>query len=256
MTAELRDLWEPFLIAKRPLILAVEDPFFVEVQNGSGLYVRDKKINSSKDIPHSPAIMAIHRALKNADIQPSRYYTSIGQVSTTFLIARLLGPQIQNFNISQISDLSSHQIADNNVIFVGIPPADFADRIEVMPTPLQLIPVDNGIQNLHPQSGEPELYENKYTTAPNEGGVAYALVTRLSGPLGNNDIVSFTSRRAWGYVAAVKAFTDPEFARLVVEKLRKQSGGHLPRYFQVLLKVKFDKGVPIQTDCVLTRELH
>ena len=81
------------------------------------------------------------------------------------------------------------------------------------------------------------------------------LVTRLSGPLGNNHIESFTSRRV-GFVAAVKVFTDPEFARLVIDKLKKQSGGHVPRYFQVLLKVKFDQGVPIQTDCILTRELH
>ena len=256
MTPELHDLWEPFLVSKRPLILAVEDPFFVEIQNGSGLYIRDKNVNSWKDLSKSPAIAAAHKALKNADIQPSRYYTSIGQVSTSFSIARLLGPHVQNFNIAQISELSAQQIADNNVIFVAIPPDDFAARIQVMPTPLELIPVDNGIRNLYPQPGEPELYENKYTTAPDEGGVAYALVTRLSGPLGNNDIESFTSRRAWGYVAAVKAFTDPDFARLVIEELKKQSGGRVPRYFQVLLKVKFDKGVPIQTDCVLTRELH
>ena len=157
------------------MILAVGDPFFVELQSGSGLYVRDKAVNSLKEVPNSPGILAIHKALKNADMQPSHYYISIGHASATFSIARLLGPQVQNFNITQVSDLSSQEMADNNVIFVGIPPDYFAERIQVMSTSLQLIPVHNGVKDLHPQPGEPELYQNKYTTVRNEGGVTYVL---------------------------------------------------------------------------------
>ena len=76
----------------------------------SGLYVYDMGVNSMKDVPNSPAISGDSRGLKHADVQPSRYYISIGQVSATFSIARFLGPQVQNFNVVQISDLSSEQI--------------------------------------------------------------------------------------------------------------------------------------------------
>jgi hypothetical protein len=37
--------------------------------------------------------------------------------------------------------------------------------------------------------------------------------------------------------------------------LRQNSGGKMPRYFQILFKVKFRDEVPIETTSVLTRQL-
>jgi hypothetical protein len=100
------------------------------------------------------------------------------------------------------------------------------------------------------------LFSDQYSTAPAEQGVVYALVTHRPGPLGSSDVESFTSNRSAGYLGAVQWFTDPNFARVLVEKLKEASGGKMPRYYQVLLKVKFKDDVPTETTYVLSRELR
>jgi hypothetical protein len=54
----------------------------------------------------------------------------------------------------------------------------------------------------------------------------------------------------------VQWFTDPTLARLLVAKLKEASGGQMPRYYQVLLRVKFRDDVPTETAYVLSRELR
>lgn len=255
-TPELEDLWGPFISSKRPLLVAIEDPLFVELHWGTGIYYRDKSLNFWKDVSTSSAVAALRSALHNPDIQPSQYYTAFGEVDASFMIGKLLGPREQNFSLIKSSDLSWQQLADNNVLFVGVQNLFFEEQMQAMPIDLQFRPVLEGIRNVHPQPGEPDLFADRYSTAPSEEGVAYALVTHLPGPLGSNDVESFTSGRSAGYVAAIKAFTDPNFARVLAGKLREASRGRMPRYYQVLLKIKFKDEVPTETVCVLTRELR
>lgn len=255
-TSDLRELWKPFVDSKQPLILAIEDPLFVELNSEPGIYYRDKSLNQWKDVVGSPAVAALRSALKNANIQPSRYYTAYGEVGVSFMLGKVLGPRERNFGILKTSQLSWQQLADNNVIFVGVQNLFFDEQLHGMPLDPQLIPVQEGIRNVHPKPGEPALFLDQYSTAPSEEGTAYALVTHLPGPLRSNDVESFTSSRSAGYVAAVQWFTDPSLARVLVAELKKASGGQMPRYYQVLLKVRFRDDVPTETTYVLSRELR
>jgi len=255
-TSELQELWGPFVDSKQPLILAIEDPLFVELSSEPGIYYRDRSLNQWKDVVGSPAVAALRTALKNADIQPSRYYTAYGEVGVTFLLGKLLGPRERNFSILKTSQLSWQQLADNNVLFVGVQNLFFDEQLHGMPLDPQFVPIQEGIRNVHPKPGEPTMFTDQYSTAPREEGTAYALVTHLPGPLRNNDVESFTSSRSAGYVAAVQWFTDPALARVLVAKLKEASGGQMPRYYQVLLKVKFRDDVPTETTYVLSRELR
>lgn len=253
---ELEDLWGPFLTSKRPLIVAIEDPLFVRFLSGGGIYYGDRSVNSWADALKSPAVAALRGVLHDPDIESSQYYTAFGEADASFLLARLLGPREQNFSLIRASDLSWQQLADNNVLLVGRQNVFFDERLLAMPIQLQLLPVAQGIRDLHPKAGEPALFADQYSTASSKDGVAYALVTHLPGPLASGDVESFTSGRSAGYVAAVKAFSDPSFAGVVVRKLRQAGGGRMPRYYQVLLKIKFKAEVPTETTWVLSRELH
>jgi hypothetical protein len=252
----LKELWEPFLISKRPILVAIEDPLFVEFPTGAGIYVRDKSINDWHDIGGSAAVSGVRESLKGVDPQPSHYYTAFGEVHSAFLFGKFLGPRVENFTVVKTSDLSYQQLADNDVVFVGVQNLFFESQLKLMPIELQFIPNAEGIRNVHPQASEQALYADKYSTAPQEEGVTYALVTHLPGPLGNNDIESFASNRSAGYIGAVKAFTDPAISKTIVDQLKQQSGGHMPRYFQALLRVKFKAEIPIETVCLITRELR
>jgi hypothetical protein len=256
ITPELQSLWEPFLDSKRPLVISIEDPLFVELRSSPGIYYRDRSLNRWADVLTSPAVTGIQTVLKNNDIQPSRYYTTFGEANASFLIGKLLGPHTQNISLVKSSQISFQQLADNNVLFVGVQNLFFDEKLQELPIAAQLVPVLEGIRNVHPGPGEPALFIDQYSTAPAEQGVVYALVTRLPGPLGNSDVESFTSNRSAGYLGAVQWFTDPSFARKLVAMLKDSSNGHMPRYYQVLLRVKFKDDVPSETTYVLSRELH
>jgi hypothetical protein len=253
---ELQELWGPFVDSKQPIILAIEDPLFVELNSAPGIYYRDRSLNQWKDVVGSSAVASLRAALKNADMQPSRYYTAYGEVTVSFLLGKLLGPRERNFSVLKTSQLSWQQLADNNVLFVGVQNLFFDEQLHAMPLDPQFVPVQEGIRNVHPKAGEPDLFIDQYSTAPAEQGTAYALVTHLPGPLRNNDVESFTCSRSAGYVAAVQWFTDPALAQLLTAKLKQASGGQMPRYYQVLLRVKFRDDVPTETTYVLSRELR
>jgi hypothetical protein len=255
-SADLQALWGPFVNSKQPSILAIEDPLFVELNSAPGIYYRDKSLNQWKDVVGSPAVAAIRATMKNASIQPSRYYTAYGEVDVAFMLGKLLGPQERNFSILKTSQLCWRQLADNNVIFVGVQNLFFDEQLHGMPLEPQLVPFQAGIRNVHQKTGEPAEFRDEYSTAPTEEGFAYALVTHLPGPLRSNDVVSFTSSRSAGYVGAVQWFTDPGMAQMLVANLKRASEGQMPRYYQVLLKVKFRDDIPTETTYVLSRELH
>ena len=254
--ADMEDVWRPLVETNRPLILAIEDPLFAELNGSTETYFRDRTLNNWKDISSSPTVSTLRKVLKSSAIQPSRHFTSFGEVDDSFMIAKLLGPREQSLSVVRTSDFPLRMLADNNVLFVGVENLFFNEQTQAMPIEVQLQPVKEGIRNEHPAPGEPALFADQYSTAPAEEGVAYALVTHLPGPLRDSDVVSFASSRSAGYVGAVKAFTDPAFVHTLAPHLRQLGGGRMPRYYQVLLKVKFEKEMPTEITYVLARELQ
>jgi hypothetical protein len=252
-TPELEELWRPFLNTNRPTILVIEDPLFVELSHGSGIYYRDRSINQWDDAVNSPYVTALRKAMKQPDARPSRYYTTLGELDAAFSIARLFGKE-PHISLAKISQLSWQQVADNNVLFVGAQ-SFFNSQMHAMQVQPVLVRIPGGVGNLHPISGEPGTFSDRFSTAPTEEGYVYALVTHLPGPLGTGHLESFTSGTGAGYAGAVQSFTDPNFARIVVTEL-KRAYGKMPQFYQVLLKIEFKDGVPTGTSVVLTRELH
>ena len=254
--ADMENLWKPFIATDRPMIVAIEDPLFVELDGKRGIYYRDKTLNSWDELVSSPAVASLRSSLRSGELAPSRYYTAFGEVDASFLLARLLGARVSNLSVLKTSDLSMRELADNNVVFVGLENLFFTEQIQATPIEALLQPTREGIRNVHPGPNEPAIFLDQYSTAPAEEGIAYALVTHAPGPMGNNDVESFSCSRAAGYVAAVKAFTDPNSVRSLVSKLKQIGGGSVPRYYQVLFKVKFKAEEPTEITYVLAKELH
>jgi hypothetical protein len=254
-TLELQELWGPFVDSKLPLILTIEDPLFAELRSQPGVYFRDRSLNQWDDIVDSPAISALHHVIKSTSVEPSRYYTAFGEVEVAYHLGALLAPHQQNLSIIKTSQVSWSQLADNNVIFVGVEDIFFDKQLHNMPLELPLVPVLEGVKNMQPRAGEPALFTDNFSTAPSEEGVAYALVSHLPGPLRSHDIESFTSNRSAGYLGAIRSFTDPTSARELVAKL-KNPNGEIPRYYQVLFKVRFKDDVPLETTYILSRTLQ
>jgi hypothetical protein len=252
-TPELSQLWQPFLDGRGPVVLAITNPPFVEFK-GFGVYREVGFVRWDKII-HTPSVEAIRKSLKNPEIGLSEFFTPGGEVNACFVIGELLGPRVPTLSLLRVDKLSWQQIAENNVLYIG-PPGFFADQLIGMPVDVDFLNAGSGIQNLHPRVGEPSRFVDTASgTELTADGEYYALITHVPGPLGKYDVESFTGGRTAVRLGAVQWFTDATYARILINKMKKPSG-ELPRYYQVVLKVKFKDGVPTETSFILYHELR
>jgi hypothetical protein len=252
---DLEVLWGPFWGTDRPLVIALADPPFITFPGG--LVCREVTADRWAELENSPSIGMLRKALNSPGTQ-SRYYTSFGEVGASFLLGRLLSAREPNASFVRTSQLSEAQFAQNNVILVG-KSEEFNAQLDGMPLKAEFMVNAKGIQNIHPNPGEPLEFVNQTNEDPDaeswQDGEAYALVSHLAGPRRNTDIFVFTSKNAFGYLGAVQAFTDPVFARTLAAELHRATG-EIPRYYQLVLKVRFKEQVPTETTVVLARALR
>ena len=136
---DLETLWAPFLSQKLPLIVSIEDPLFAEIRSNPGVYVRDRSMNEWSDMVGSAALNKLTGALNQSEMHPSRYYTAFGEAEASFLLGGLLKTPERALSIVRTSQLSWQQLADNNVIFVGVQNL-FFNQLRNMPITPQLVP--------------------------------------------------------------------------------------------------------------------
>ena len=257
-TPELRELWKPFLESTRPLIVAVSSPLFVGFQ-GNGFY-RDQNLNEWAEVLTSPKVQAIRKALDNPAILQRYYYTGLGEMSASVRLGKLRDYSGLEISTTRSSLVSWQQIVDDNILFVG-PPRVFGDVLHKLPVDLDLVMREDGIHDLKMKANQAALFADDYPSinadqlSISDSGEVYALVSRMPGPLGSGNVMSFSSNHSPGTQGAAEFFTQPSFARQLVAKLRK-SDGHLPRYFQVVLKVRYRDTVPTEISYVTHRELQ
>ena len=251
-TPELEAMWEPFLNTDRPLVVSIGVPLFVEIP-GFG-YFRDRSVNSKEGVAKSQNLETIQKALKAKVVQPRYIYSLMGNANVGFMLGSLLATRKPNVSLSSGGELSWRQISENNVVFVGSQKF-FEQSLQQLPVAPELVIESGvGIRNLHPRNGEPATFSD-YDPADGSEGVTWALISHQPGPRGIGEIRSFQSRINGGIIAAVQWLTEPAAARTLFNKI-KTSSGAFPRYYQILLKVKFQGAVPLETSFVLYRELH
>lgn len=208
----------------------------------------------------SSKVQAIRKALNNPAILQRYYYTGLGEMSASVRLGRLLDYSGLKISTTRSSLVSWQQIVDDNILFVG-PPRVFGDALHKLPVDLDLVMREDGVHDLKTKPNQPALFADDFPSInadqlsiPDNGEV-YALVSRMPGPLGSGNVMSFSSNHSPGTHGAVEFFTEPSFARQLIAKLRK-SDGHLPRFFQVVLKVRYRDTVPTEISYVTRRELQ
>lgn len=250
---ELAELWAPFLNSGRPLLIAVGNPLFIQFEN-KALY-RDLSVEKADDLVKSPRLGAISKALGSHESRPVHYYAAVGDVNAAFLLGQRLGPRQPGMSIVRSSQLQWQQLADANVLFLG-PPRFFDDKLGGLPVSLEITEAADGFQVTSPKPGEQAFYKFREPVGFfNEDGEACVLITHAAGPVGNTDVLTFAGNSTFGRAGAIAAFTDTGFARTLVARMRG-SAGHIPKYFQVLLRVKYKGGVPTETSYLLHREIR
>jgi hypothetical protein len=249
-TPALRELWKPLLSSTRRLVVCISTPLFVSLP-GFGV-VREASINDWDDVPASRRLSSLEGALRAGMTQPSYGYTEAGTATGAFLLGQFLAPRKQAVLITRANVMSWPEIAEDNVIFLG--PASGIHQTEDLPTDAQLVLDPTGVRNLSPRSGEAAFIQDHPAEGGAEGGVSYALISRVPAMNGPGAILMLSGNQIASVMGGVQALTNPSLAQMLVSGLQTGSGG-IPKYFQVVLSVKAMDDVPVKIEYMFHREL-
>jgi hypothetical protein len=209
-TPELKQLWEPFVSSKRPLIVCLSMP-----------------------TPGS---------------------SEAGTATGAVLLGQFLGMlHKQDVLVTSSDQIAAPEVAMGNVVFLG--PVAGNRQMQAMSADRPFVLEPEGIRNMNPAPGEPELFADKLPHDPQDTEESYALISRVPGLYGNGEVLYLAGNRISSITGEVQAFTDAMFAKTLVSKMKKADGS-VPRYYQVVLKVKSMDTMPIEVSYVLHRELQ
>jgi hypothetical protein len=178
--------------------------------------------------------------------------TVFGTASGAFLLGQFLGQRKHDIQLTPSDQLSMPEIAMGNVVFVG--PSAGSRAIKAGPVDEQMVLEPNGIRNLKPRPGEPDFLADRPSRDPQDSADSYALISHVPGLVNNGELLYFSGNQIPAVAGAVQAFTDANFARLLVNKM-KLPGGGLPHFYQLVLKVRSMDEMPIDFTYVLHRDL-
>jgi hypothetical protein len=241
---ELEQLWAPFLNAERPLLVCLGTPLFVRVPDLG--FFRDPKINDWSEAGKSERFNRFMEAAKAKDALPAYTFTGTGEASAVVLISKLLAIRKREVLLTRSNLLSWQQIVDDDVVFVG--PPKFNPQLQTAALTQDLVIEPEGIHNRKPQTGEPAFLQDQIVAGKPSEGETHALITMMTGPSGAGHLLMIAGNASPDTMAAAEWLTDPRRARDLVNRLRTR--GELPPNFQVVLKVSFKQGIPLESSYV------
>jgi hypothetical protein len=241
---DLETLWAPVLQSNRPLLVCLGTPLFIRFPAFG--FFRDPKTNDWQDIEKSERTTAVRKALGDKDMLPSYAFTGAGDASAAFQISKLLSTRKRDLLLTRSNILSWQQIADNDVVFVGSPKSNPQLQASALAQDIAIEP--NGIRNLKPQTGEPVFLEDHLVPGKSDGET-HALISMTAGLSGVGALLVIGGNASSDTLAAAEWITQPWHAKELVQRLRTPAG-EFPRYYQVVLKVAFKQGIPVQSSYV------
>ena len=242
---ELERLWAPFLQSNRSLLVCLGTPMFVRFPLFG--FFRDPKANDWQEIEKSDRITAVRKALGDKEIFPTYAFTGAGEASAAFLLSKLLSTRKRDVLLTRSSILSWQQVVDDDVVFVG--PPKFNLQLEAAALAQDIIIEPNGIRNRKPQPGEPVFLEDHMLPGRASEGETHALISLTPGLSGVGELLVIAGNASADTFAAAEWLTQPWHAKELVNRLRTPSG-EIPKYYQVVLKVAFKQGIPVQSSYV------
>jgi hypothetical protein len=178
--------------------------------------------------------------------------TGVGTASASFLLGQFLAHRKDNVLLTRSDLLSTPEVVMDNVVFLG--PVAGNRQIQAISPGQPFVLEPNGIRNLNPQPGEPAFIPDHNPQTGADADESLALISHVPGLYGNGDILYLSGNQISSTLAAVRALTDPTLARALVSKLKAHDGG-LPRFYQVVLKVRSMDSMPIEISYMYHRDL-
>jgi hypothetical protein len=244
-------LWSELLTATEPMLVVFSTTIF------HGTYASMKLFNSLDLIDGQHEIHATPQGIIGQNQSPViDHYTGIGEVMGVFVLGDFFAKMHHPFRVKRSLLLTWDDVKVDNLVVLGSP----AENLFLLDLPQEQDFVFrwvkdsndqyvNAIVNTAPQPGEQEMYLAKhYGVSPSQIFEDYAVVSLIQGLSEKHRIMILAGINTFATQAAAEYVTQPEYIKDLITHLNIAPAGEppqLPMYFQILLKVKVNGGVPI-----------
>jgi hypothetical protein len=251
-------VWEPFIKGDRPTLVVLSNPPLFRFSNAADPAAIIK--NAVEMTPEQCSWAAQTIKEKMVGVQrPERYklvfspreYTGIGEAIGLYRVGELLRSAGTSVAFKQSRTVSVEDLKSNNVVMLGSVSANtWSDKIPVKEDFTYMISAV--IRNNNPLPGEQREYRPKFGAQTGELVEDYALITVRPGVTDEKRVMVLAGIESEGTQAAAEFVTSKEYLNVINQRLQQATAdGAVPKYYQVLLKVGVDNGIPT-TVSVLT----
>ncbi len=243
-------LWNDFLNSSEPVLVSFSNTRFTGTAE-TGMKLLNPFTMTQKDDP---------KAESSAPII-TEHYTGIGEVMGVYALADFFSKARHSFRVKRSLLMTWDDLKAGNLVILGSPAENnlLRDLPQQQDFVFGVLKDENGnmsygITNLRPKAGEQKYYVAKQE-GPSRSQISedYAVISYLKGLDSKNRLMILAGITTYGTQAAAEYVSNPDYIKELIARLNTTDDtttAKLPAYYQVLIKVKVNGGVPVQLSYV------
>lgn len=258
--SEVEPLWGELLRSSEPVLVVYSNTLF------EGTTEEGMRLLKPLDAPGSSLGSPV---MPQSEIEGRKqpvieHYTGIGEVMGAYFLGDFFARVQHSARVKRSLLLNWEDLKTENIVVIGSPAENFFLRD--LPQKQDFLFKPNlpdaadggkksfGVLNTKPQPGEQQYYLARQE-GPSRSQISedYAVVSLLGGLSAKNRLLILAGITTLGTQAAVEYVTRPGYIKDLIAHLNTAAPGappQLPAYYQVLVKVKVNGGVPVQISYV------
>lgn len=259
-----KPVWQSFLKSPDPTLLVLSNPPVFRFINFS-----DPAPITKTSIPVSTEqVQSVFATIQNKSIiriinnprltLTMDTYTGIGEAMGIHHITDLFRSNDKSLTLKQSRTVSAEDLKSQNIVALGsVWVNNWSSKL---PFKQEFVYTDQvTVENLNPLPGEQREYRPTFDEQTGQLNEEYALITigpNISGRSGRDLVMVLAGLHSEGTAAAAEYVTSKQYLSEFNQRLVKAGGGQPPKYYQALLKVGVDNGIPTTITLVSIHELR
>lgn len=258
-------VWEPFLKKSDPTLLILSNPFSFSVitdKDPQALVKRSIALDA-KQAAELNQLAQTMRSTATGDSSPNPRlmlsldtFTGLGEAIGLYRLTDLFRSAGRGLILKQSRTVSAEDLKNHDVILLGgFLSNDWSGKLPVTEDFVHTIGAM--IENRRPQAGEERSYSSKFNQQNGDLIEDYALITVKPNILYENTVMVLAGSHSAGTEAAAEFATSKNYLQEFTERLRQMGGANgTPKYYQALLKVGVENGIPTTISLLTIHELR
>jgi hypothetical protein len=261
----LGSLWGDFFRSSEPILLVFSNTLFEGTAETGMKLVKpwDSPVPSSG----SPAGLRSSESQNQKTQVLTEHYTGTGEVMGAFFLGDLFARMDRPLRVKRSLLLNWEDLKTTNIVVLGSPAENYLLRnlpqeqdFLFRSTKDQRGNTTFGLVNTKARPGEQEFYLATQE-GPSRSQIAedYALISMLQGLEADRRLLILAGVTTFGTQAAAEYVTKPEYIKELTANMNTAPPGEppqLPAYYQVVIKVKVNGGVPVHLSYVTHHALR